>query len=453
MDSSISIKAAVNNVENIIPKRIKLLWSAGALGVAFMMNTLAGFVLVYMVTVLKIEPALAGFIAFFPKIFDAFTDPLVGGWSDRLAVKGSRRRPFLLWGAILSSLSFFMVFATPIFENQIFSVIFIFTSLMVFSFGYTLFNIPYLAMPAEMTDDYHERTSVHSYRVMSYSIAGLMGAGVPIILEMMGKTSWHSYATIGAGCAIIIFVTMFITWYGTKEARFSTAPIERPKIFTELGHVFSNKHYIRLLALKFCQLFGVAATIAAIPFLILYVIQRDFGVFTYYLIVLGLVSTAAAPLLYKLSRKIGKSQTYIVSALCFVVGVASWSFTQPNEPTWAILMRAFIIGIASCGNVLMAMSMLTDIINYDSRLHGVRREGIFVAFYSFVEKFTFAFGPLVVGVALSFAGFDKSLPPDTLQSPQVRHAILLGMSYIPAVMGVLSIWLLSGYKLTESDLK
>ena len=157
--------------------------------------------------------------------------------------------------------------------------------------------------------------------------------------------------------------------------------------------------------------------------------------------------------MYKLSRKIGKSQTYIVSALCFVVGVASWSFAQPNEPTWAILIRAFIIGIASCGNVLMAMSMLTDIINYDSRLHGVRREGIFVAFYSFVEKFTFAFGPLVVGVALSFAGFDKSLPPDTLQSPQVRHAILLGMSYIPAVMGVLSIWLLSGYKLTESDLK
>ena len=101
----------------------------------------------------------------------------------------------------------------------------------------------------------------------------------------------------------------------------------------------------------------------------------------------------------------------------------------------------------------MAMSMLTDIINHDSRIHGIRREGIFVAFYSFIEKFTFAFGPLVVGIALSVAGFDKNLPVDTLQSPQVRHAILLGMSYIPAVMGLASIWLLSGYKLTEADLK
>ena len=54
MDSSLSINAAINDVENIIPQRIKVLWSAGALGVAFMMNTVAGFVLVYMVTVLKI---------------------------------------------------------------------------------------------------------------------------------------------------------------------------------------------------------------------------------------------------------------------------------------------------------------------------------------------------------------------------------------------------------------
>lgn len=450
-----STHAANNSAQtnDIIPPRLKVLWSSGALGVAFMMNTVAGFALVYMVTVLKIEPAIAGFIAFFPKIFDAFTDPIVGGWSDRLAVKGSRRRPFLLWGAVLSSLSFMMIFMTPIFETQIFTIFFVFIAMMLFSFGYTLFNIPYLAMPAEMTDDYHERTSIHSYRVVSYSIAGLVGASVPIFLEKMGKSAWESYAAIGAGGAILIFVTMFITWYGTKEARFSMAPIERPKILTELGHVFSNKYYIRLLSLKFCQLFGVASTIAAIPFFILNVMQRDFGVFTYYLLVVSFVSMVSAPLLLKLSRKIGKSWTYIISALCFVVAVFSWSFVQAGEPTWLILTRGFVIGIAASGNVIMAMSMLTDIINYDSKKHGIRREGIFTAFYSFVEKFTFAFGPLVVGIALSVAGFDKTLPADAMQSPQVRRAILLGMAYIPAVMGLLSIWLLSGYKLTETDLK
>ena len=454
MKSPVSYYTIPTNYDDIIPPRIKVLWSSGALGVYFMMNTVAGFALVYMITIIKIEPAIAGLIAFFPKIFDAFTDPLVGGWSDRLSVKGSRRRPFLLWGAILSSLSFMMIFTTPIFDDQTFSALYIFVGLMLFSFGYTVFNIPYLAMPAEMTDDYHERTSIHSYRVVSFSIGGLVaGSGVPLLLKVMGADSWQTYATIGSGGAVLIFVTMFISWLGTKNAKFSKTPIKRPKILTELGHVFSNKHYIRLLLIKFCQLFGIAATIAAIPFFVLNVMQRDFGVLAYYGAVSSIVSIIAAPMLLKLSRKIGKSQTYMILAFCFVIAVLSWSFVQAGEPTWAILIRAVIIGVAATGNVMMAMSMLTDIINFDSRLHNIRREGIFTSFYSFVEKFTFSFGPLVVGVALTVAGFDKSLAADAMQSPKVRQAILLGMSYIPAVMGLMSIWLLSGYKLSENDLK
>jgi len=453
MDSNVSNEVSEILAIDAIPRRIKIMWSSGAAGVYFMMNTVAGFALLYMVTILKIDPWIAGAIVFVSKIFDAFTDPIVGGWSDRLAAKGSRRRPFLLWGAILSSLSFLMIFTTPMFDNQTFAVIYIFSALMLFSFGYTVFNIPYLAMPAEMTEDYHERTSIHSFRVISLSIAGLIaGAGVPLLLEKLGKESWHAYAYIGVGGAIFIFITMFISWAGTKNARFSEAPDVRPNMFTELGHVFSNKHYIRLLLVKFCQLFGVAATIAAIGFFVLYVIQRDFTVLAYYGTAVAIVSIIVSPLLVKLSRKIGKSATYMVSALCYVAVVFSWSFAQPGEPTWAIILRGAVIAVGASGNVIMAMSMLTDIINYDARLHGVRREGIFTAFYSFIEKFTFAFGPFVVGVALTFAGFDKTLPADVLQSNEVRQAILLGMAYIPAAMGLLSIWLLSGYKLRESDL-
>ena len=59
------LAAAKKTSNDLIPQRIKILWSSGALGVAFMMNVVAGFVLVYMITVLKIEPAIAGFIAFF----------------------------------------------------------------------------------------------------------------------------------------------------------------------------------------------------------------------------------------------------------------------------------------------------------------------------------------------------------------------------------------------------
>ena len=109
--------------------------------------------------------------------------------------------------------------------------------------------------------------------------------------------------------------------------------------------------------------------------------------------------------------------------------------------------------VGACANIIMAMSMLTDIISFDAKHSGVRREGVYTAFYSFTEKFTFAFGPLIVGIALSAAGFDKNLPPEVMQTGAIRQALLLGVCYIPGLLGIVSIFLLAGYKLKEADLK
>lgn len=439
---------------DLIPRGIKIKWSVGALGVAFMMNTIAGTALFYLISVLNIAPATAGLIVFIPKLFDAITDPIVGTWSDRLSKGKSRRRPFLFWGAFISALSFLMLFTTPLFDNQLITITYTFSSLIFFAIGYTVFNIPYLSMPAEMTKDYHERSSIHSYRVVAVSIAGFIGgSAVPFFLESMGRTDWSTYAFVGVGGAILIFATMMTSWLGTANARFTAAPSVRPNLFAEVLHVFTNKHFIRLLLVKFCQLLGIAATIAAFKYFILYVMLRNFTDLALYGIVIGLVSLICAPLFVKLSKRIGKSQTYMVSASCYVLAVASWYFAQPNEPIIYILFRGALLGAAATGNVIMAMSMLTDIINYDSKITGLRREGVFTSFYTFIEKFTFSLGPLVIGVALQFAGYQETLSQAEKQSPEIHQALLLGVCYMPVVLGTLSIILLSGYKLRREDIE
>jgi len=135
------------------------------------------------------------------------------------------------------------------------------------------------------------------------------------------------------------------------------------------------------------------------------------------------------------------------------MAVASWTLASSGEPMSLIAVRWALLVIAGTGNIVMAMAMLTDIINYEGNKSGVRREGVFVAFYSFTEKVTFSLGPLVVGFALQFAGYQEDLSDEMKRTDEIRHAILLGVSYIPAVMGMLSILILSGYKLKESDIK
>jgi GPH family glycoside/pentoside/hexuronide:cation symporter len=436
-----------------LSRGIKAGWASGALGVAILMNSIGMLALFYMISVLKINPALAGGLIFVTKIFDWLSDPIVGRWSDSIRSGKSRRRPFLFVGAIVAAASFVLIFTTPLFDSQWLRAAYIFVAMLIYTLGYTIFNVPYMSMPSEMTEDYHERSSIHSYRMMFISVANLVaGALAPWILNQMGRLEWSSYAVIGAGGGVIILISMLTAWKTTENAEFTEASIDTPSIFSEVGHVFSNKHFIRLILVKACQLIGIASAQAAGIFFLLNVLQQDMTFMVYTGLVVAPLSLMFAPLVVWISKYLGKSQTYMLAAAVYVGVVASWMMAQPGEPLWAYLLRMAIVSFSASGNIIMAMSMLTDIINYDAKKTGVRREGVYTAFYSFTEKLTFAFGPLIVGVALSLAGFDQNLPPEQMTSPEIRQALLLGVSYIPAAMGCLAVLLLSGYKLKEKDL-
>jgi GPH family glycoside/pentoside/hexuronide:cation symporter len=97
------------------------------------------------------------------------------------------------------------------------------------------------------------------------------------------------------------------------------------------------------------------------------------------------------------------------------------------------------------------MSMLTDAMEVDFYRTGLRREGMYSALYSFVEKLATSVGPMILGGALAYAGFDPKAPP-TVVDEGVRQAVLLGIAYVPAAMSLLAVLILSFYKLDERAL-
>lgn len=440
--------------DEVLPVRIKLGWSIGALGAGLLVNGIAALAFFYMVGILKIEPAIAGGIIFIAKIVDVISDPVMGIISDRHKSPKGRRRPFLPLGAFLSALSFVAIFTVPDFANPWATAAYVLAALILYTIGYTIFNIPFMAMPAEMTDSYHERSSIHGYRLVFASLATFMAASVgPTILDRMGKTEWSSYATIGVSGGLVIFIAMMASYFATGSARFTdrgaTAAASAVKDFRT---VLSNPHFRRLMGVKLCQLIGLQVTQAAFLFFILQRLKLGFDI----LLVLGAVSMTASflatPLVLRLAKAYGKKAGYYLAGTAQVLNAISWSFADAGEPMLALAARSTLTGIAFSGNVVIAMSMLTDIINYDGRVTGVRKEGAYTAFYSFVEKLTAAIGPLIIGSALSLAGFNNKLPPTVDQGPQVATALLFSVSWLPAVMGITAMLILSTYRLTEAEI-
>lgn len=439
-----------------LPVSLKLGWGSGAFGIALLMNGVTGLILLFAGSILQIDLWLAGLVIFLAKLVDVITDPVVGVWSDRFESPRGRRRPFLFWGAILGAASFALIFTAPSFENQYLTALYLFVVLSFYALAYTIYNIPFISMPAEMTDSYHERSSIHAYRMVFVSLGSLVAsAGIKYTLELLGKTDQQSYVIVGLACSGLIFASLMIAYYATASARFTegrkSTKSNMSQLVEEFGAVSKNRHFLRLLGVKFAQLMGVQTSLAAFAYFFAQSLQMGFDK----LAIFGVLSTAAsiisAPLLVAFSKSFGKRNAYYVAAGCNILYALSWILAGPDDPLWMLHVRGIVVGIAFTGNVVMAMSMLTDIINADANRTGVRREGAFTALYSFVEKLTGAVGPLLVGFALSLAGFDKTLPFDVPQGGNVDVALLVAVAWIPAGCGLIAIWLLSGYQLNEED--
>ncbi len=442
---------------NRIPTRLKLYWGSGALGVAVLMNAVSFLVLVYFIRVLKIDPGLAGSIVFVSKIIDAVSDPLMGIISDRARFAAGRRRPFLFVGSFVAAISFAMIFTVPQFDNETLTALYAFGCLVIYTLGYTIFNVPYMAMSAEMTDGYEERTSLHGYRVVFVSVgSSLAMAGAPWILQKMGQTQ-ESYTVIGFLFGALIFASMMTCFFGTRSARAVQRVTSVHNFWQQLSSLFANRHFLILIGVKAFQLIGVMSTVSVM----LFYLQEYIGLDLRYLVLFGLLNTAvtfmAVPFIRKIAANIDKRNAYFLSAGLTLAYNLSWALEAPN-PTMAeflpgYFLRAVASGVVIAGNVMLAMSMLTDTIDYDARRTGLRREGVYASMYSFVEKIAAALGPFLVGWILAFTGYNKSLADAEIQSSEALSGILFGMSYLPAIAMALSMALLVFYKLDRPTLE
>ncbi|MCA3255412.1 MAG: MFS transporter [Alphaproteobacteria bacterium] len=441
-----------------LPVSLKLGWATGAFGVAVLMNGISALVLFYMTTVLRFDPAVAGFIIFASKIYDAITDPFSGWLSDRSKSDKGRRRPFLFWGALVSAAAFLMVFTVPFigpFPSMtegpgLVAAGYMLLALLIYTTGYSMFNVPYMAMPAEMTRDYHERSSIHGYRVVIAAIGGfLVQSGGGALLEVLGK-DWDAYAMLAAAGAGAILVTMLIAYAATARAPAMPQTDTKLPFREQVKGFLANRPFQLILSVKLVQLIGIAASSGGLVFLLASVLGRP-------LTLMGLIGAAmiaavfiSTPLLVRLSKVIGKRGAYMVSAAVTGVAALSWALATPDEPIWALMLRGFGTGIAFAGNVLFAMSMLTDAMEIDAHRTGLRREGMYSALYSFVEKLAAAIGPLILGGALSVAKFDAG--KSSIGDEGVRQAVLVGIAYVPAAMAVLAVIILFFYRLDEKQL-
>lgn len=435
-------------------------FSVGTVGVSIMLNTVTSFYPAFMSTVLGQSPEIAGYLLMIAKLADAVIDVAVGSLSDRARTRWGRRKPFLLAGGMLSAMSFLMLFAPPPLSQGALMAWMI-AGLLIYSTAYSLFNVPYMALPAELTDGYHERTRLISFRTVFVSIGQLLATAGTAALVQKGGAGRDGYATMGLVMALVIAGAMTATALSVPVGRNSTAPdtadtaarprhLPGPAQFRAIGR---NRPFMLLLGAKVFQFLAFASVASTTLLFMLNVVGIGYDGQIVMALTQNLVAALAMPLWVWCGRRIGKRRTYLIGVVLFCLASLSWLLADQTITTAGIAARAALAGLGSGALLLMSVSMLGDTQAFDRALTGEAREGLLSSAVAVVEKVSFALGVAVLGVFLRALDYMPTTGGAIIaQPPRAILALKLGFAVIPALLFLCNGLFLWFYDLDEERL-
>jgi GPH family glycoside/pentoside/hexuronide:cation symporter len=328
-------------------------------------------------------------------------------------------------------------------------------ALIVYSTGYSLFAIPYIAMVGEMTDGFHERTRLMSYRTFFVGVGQISGsAGAAALVKYLGGGA-TAYAWMGAAAAAVIFTAMLVTFVGTASARQRPVSAHKPQPRMEqVRSLFANRPFVTLMGAKITQYLAISTVATTKLLFFLNVLGIGYAGLISATFAQGVTQIATVPLWAILSRRIGKKNAYLLAILLLAAAYGSWIIAEPGISELEIWIRGALQGVAAAGTTLISISMLPDVMEYDRRLHGVGREGVFSSIYAMFEKLSFAIAPGLVGLMLASAGYVATTGGRIVQQSEATiTALYAGAAIIPLALAMLSFVIMLFYRLEEKDLE
>ncbi len=424
-----------------LPFSVRAGWAIGTLVTTSLLFLTSTFFLRYMTDYVGMAAALAGTLLASTKIVDAFLNPFVGVLSDNARSAAGRRRPFLLAGALLGGASLVLQFSVPVALQGLALTAYVFASLVLVSLSYVSFNVPYLAMLAEMTTDPAERAVLVSYRVYALAAAQFIGGGLaPVLIDLFGggRGGFGGMAMVMGGLVVVAGLTCF---RATRPApRTSLTAAAKEQFWSQLPTLFQSRLYVALVLVKATFLVGSTAHTVTAAYYVRYVMQAPNSVLSAFLLVYSVGMIASQVAWLAACRRLGKVRTFLVATAIYGTVSVLWAVLGSGAPTWLFILLSFLNGTGAGGLLLASESLLPDAIEDDCRRSGARREGTLASLFAFTEKGANALGVALVGFVLGWFHYQAPAAGEAVPA-NVASAIMTCFGLIPAFfVGISGLW-------------
>jgi Na+/melibiose symporter-like transporter len=433
-----------------LTRRVRVGYGLGSVATGTF-GTVPGLMLLpYLTDTLGVAAALAGLIVLLPKAWDVVLNPIAGRISDRTVDPRGRRRPFLLRGGLLLAAFFALLFAGPDLGSTVFDALWVLVMFVACATAYSFFQVPYVAMPAEITDSYAERTRLMTWRVAILAFAILLsGASAPAIRNAFDGRD--GYRVMGLVVAAILVVGVVAAYRGTADAPVGSATAGEGTLREQLRVVAEARDFRLLLTTFVLQALATGAMLAGVDYMSRWVLG-DKDLATVLFVCFVGPALLLTPAWNAIGQRVGKKRGYVAASLLLATGAAVL-VTARDAPHWLVFAATALVGAGYAGAQMFPMAMLPDTAAVDARRTGQNRVGVYTGVWTAGETLGLAVGPGLYGLVLALGGYHSSTDGGATQPSSALTAIVIGFSVVPAILVLLSLLWLRRYTLDADDVE
>ncbi|MFS0892604.1 MFS transporter [Microbacterium sp. 179-I 3D3 NHS] len=458
--------------------------------------TLPGLVLTYFLTDhLGVAALAAGLIVTAAKIWDVVVDPLIGAASDRQLARTGSRRGLMVTGALTLPVCFALTFAVPPSWGVIGGALCVLLAFLATATAFSLFQVPYVALPAELTGSYDERTRLLGWRVVVLTAAILLfGAGGPA-LRRAGADPATGYLVMGVVAGVVIGIGMLIAartapstgsgaqagGSGTQAGESGTQAGEsgtqaggsgtqaggsgtqaggsgtqvdsgwRHQYLSGFRALRRSQPFRALLGTFLLQALATGTMLAGAQYVATWVLRSEDAVTLVFVALVG-PALIATPVWTAIARRTGKESAFRVASVLFAAAAATITIAVWAPGAW-IYASVAAAGVAYAGLQSLPMAMLPDVISHDERHSGRGQAGTFTGIWTAGETVGFALGATAVATTLAATGYISTVSGTTVAQPAAAvTGIVLSFSILPALLMAASLATLGRYRLRRADI-
>ena len=372
----------------------------------------------------------------FSKIVDAITDPPVGLLSDRTSTRFGSRKPWIFAGMLIAIPMFWFFFNPPEDAGNTYFAI----GIVLYYLVYTLVKIPYRSWLGEIAPSYAERSRVWSWFTIAALLGGVLIMVIPLVVSspLLG---WYDSAEfdrdmvslIGLvgmiGLPLTLLMAFLFVPQGRRNAGETPSAKEYFRIFSDCRPFRAFLYGYSLSALGF----GIFYSIVIVALTSYYGFAKQVPLF---MLIMIAAQVASIPVWEYLARSTPKHRVWAYAwAAHSLFGLLFWFFPPQTELFWLFVACGAVTSILQGPHMLFPVSIVSDIVDYDTLKNRTSRSGNLFSLFTFTDKVLHAIGFGIGYYCMALFGYDAKLEANTAMAV---FGLKLGFILLPALLFFLS---------------